>query len=63
MVDSFSAGPVANGLAFNPDGSRLYVSSRDAGQVVIYNTTTGDVVDNPRHRRNAPADGSVSGRE
>ena len=45
IVDSFSAGAVANGLAFKPDGSRLYVSSRDAGQVVVYNPASGDVID------------------
>ena len=45
LVDSFAAGPVANGLAFSPDGGLLYASSRDAGQVVIYNTQSGNVID------------------
>ena len=45
IVDSFTAGPVANGLAFSPDGLLLYASSRDAGQVVIYDTEVGSVVD------------------
>ena len=44
-LDSFAAGPVANGLAFRPDGQRLYVSSRDAGKVTVFNTATGLVID------------------
>jgi YVTN family beta-propeller protein len=40
IVDSMRVGGAANGLAFSPTGSRLYVSSRDAGTVTVFDTRT-----------------------
>jgi len=45
IADSFAAGPVANGLAFSPDGTRLYVSSRNSGWVVVYDTLSNTMID------------------
>jgi YVTN family beta-propeller protein len=44
-LDSFPAGPVANGLAIPPSGPLLYVSARDGQKVTIYNTATRKIID------------------
>jgi YVTN family beta-propeller protein len=44
IVKSIQLGPVTNGLALNPSGSRVFISSRDAGTVSIINTTNDAVV-------------------
>jgi YVTN family beta-propeller protein len=43
VVTTLNVGPAANGLAFSPDGSVLYVSSRDAGTVVAIDPVTNTV--------------------
>lgn len=45
IMDSMQAGVEATGLAFSPDGSRLYISSRDAGSVTVFNTETDAPID------------------
>ena len=45
VVDSFSAILEPNGFAFSPDGTRLYVSSRGGGAVVVYNAQSNTVID------------------
>lgn len=45
IVDSMQAGVAANGLAFSPDGSKLYVSSRNAGTITVFNTQTDAPID------------------
>jgi YVTN family beta-propeller protein len=44
IVTTLSVGAAANGLAFNSDGSVLYVSSRDAGTVVAINPATNTIL-------------------
>ena len=44
IVDSMAIGPAANGFAFNPDGSVLYASSRDAGTITAFRTSDDGVV-------------------
>jgi YVTN family beta-propeller protein len=39
IVDSMAIGSAANGFAFNPDGSVLYASSRDAGTITAFRTS------------------------
>jgi YVTN family beta-propeller protein len=41
---SIQLGPVTNGLALNPTGNLVFISSRDAGTVSVINTTTDAVV-------------------
>jgi YVTN family beta-propeller protein len=36
IVDSAQVGSAANGVAFSPDGSTVYISSRDAGTVTAF---------------------------
>jgi YVTN family beta-propeller protein len=43
VITTLFVGAAANGLAWNPDGSRLYVSSRDAGTVVAINPATNTI--------------------
>jgi YVTN family beta-propeller protein len=43
VVTTLFVGAAANGLAWSPDGSVLYVSSRDAGTVVAINPTTNTI--------------------
>jgi YVTN family beta-propeller protein len=43
VVTTLFVGPAANGLAWSPDGSVLYVSSRDAGTVVAINPSTNTI--------------------
>jgi YVTN family beta-propeller protein len=45
VVDSFNVGTYPNGLAFSPGGTRLYISSRDAGWVIVYDTLTNRTID------------------
>jgi YVTN family beta-propeller protein len=40
VITTLAVGAAANGLAFSPDGSILYVSSRDAGTVVAVDVST-----------------------
>jgi len=40
VVDSMQVGTASNGLAFSPDGTTLFVSSRDAGTVTAFNTAS-----------------------
>ena len=43
VVTTLFVGAAANGLAWSPDGSVLYVSSRDAGTVVAINRSTNTI--------------------
>jgi YVTN family beta-propeller protein len=43
VVTTLFVGAAANGLAWGPDGSVLYVSSRDAGTVVAINPATNTI--------------------
>src|SRR3954470_1469462 len=43
VVTTLFVGAAANGLAWSPDGSVLYVSSRDAGTVVAINPATNTI--------------------
>ena len=43
VITTLSVGAAANGLAWSPDGSVLYVSSRDAGTVVAINPATNAI--------------------
>lgn len=45
MVDSFTVGPVSNGLAEHPSQPLMYISSRDAGTVTVFNRQTGVAID------------------
>jgi YVTN family beta-propeller protein len=44
VLDTLVVGPAANGLAFNADGSTLYVSSRDSGTVTAIDPVTDAIV-------------------
>ncbi|HEV8123341.1 MAG TPA: YncE family protein [Gemmatimonadales bacterium] len=44
VTKSIQLGPVTNGLALNPSGSLVFISSRDAGTVSVINTTNDFVV-------------------
>ena len=44
IVDSMAIGSAANGFAFNPDGSVLYASSRDAGTITAFRTSDDDML-------------------
>jgi len=43
VITTLPVGAAANGLAFSPDGTVLYVSSRDAGTVVAVDPQTNTV--------------------
>jgi YVTN family beta-propeller protein len=43
VITTLSVGAAANGLAFSPDGTVLYVSSRDAGTVVAVDPVTNTI--------------------
>lgn len=43
VITTLFVGEAANGLAWSPDGSVLYVSSRDAGTVVAINPATNTI--------------------
>jgi YVTN family beta-propeller protein len=45
VVDSLQVGSAANGLAFNPGADRLYISSRDAGTVTVFDTRSDAALD------------------
>ena len=40
VVDSLTVGSAPNGVAFSPGGRTVYISSRDAGTVTAFNTST-----------------------
>lgn len=45
IVDSMRVGGAPNGLAFSPAGDRLYISSRDAGTITVFDVRTDAPLD------------------
>lgn len=45
IVDSMRVGAAPNGLAFSPAGDRLYISSRDAGTITVFDVRTDAPLD------------------